>query len=162
MSWLNLISPAPRHAPDETRAAVNPADIRLAAMNLLSRREHSWVNCARNCGATTEDETQVETQLQKLVGENPQSDDRYAESFARQRSQRATVLRGCDRRCGKGVGDIAIARAFESAQLDWWRWPRGRISEKIRRTGQGRHERKVPAHPFHAVSRLFPPITTSI
>ena len=131
------LPPAPRHAPDETRAAVNPADIRLVAMNLLSRREHSLGELRQKLRRHCEDETQVETQLQKLVDENLQSDDRYAESFARQRAQRGYgPARVRQEMREKGVGDIAIARAFESAQLDWWALAEAAFRKKFGEPGR--------------------------
>ncbi|MEE4143637.1 MAG: regulatory protein RecX [Halieaceae bacterium] len=99
----------------------SPADIRVAAMNLLARREHSLGELRQKLRRRFDDEVMVETQLQKLAEENLQSDDRFAESFARQRAGRGYgPARVRQEMREKNLSDIAIARAFESAELDWW------------------------------------------
>jgi len=96
------------------------ADIRLAAMNLLARREHSLGELRKKLRRRFTDEQQLETQLQKLVVEKLQSDERFAESFARMRAVRgygpARVRQDMRE---KGLSDVDIARAFEVAELDW-------------------------------------------
>ncbi len=100
---------------------VSPADIRLAAMNLLARREHALGELRKKLRRRFDDEAMLETQLQKLVDENLQSDDRYAESFARLRALRGYgPARVRQEMREKSISDAAIARAFEVAGLDWW------------------------------------------
>lgn len=98
----------------------SPADIRLAAMNFLARREHSLSELRTKLRRRFTDERQVETQLQKLVVEKLQSDERFAESFARMRAGRgygpARVRQDMRE---KGLSDGDIASAFETAELDW-------------------------------------------
>lgn len=98
----------------------SPADIRLAAMNLLARREHSLGELRNKLRRRFADEQQLEAQLQKLVVEKLQSDERFAESFARMRAGRgygpARVRQDMRE---KGLSDVDIARAFEAAELDW-------------------------------------------
>jgi regulatory protein len=97
------------------------ADIRVAAMNLLARREHSLGELRQKLLRRFDDPAMLETQLQKLVEENLQSDDRFAESFARQRAGRGYgPARVRQEMREKNLSDIAIARAFEAAELDWW------------------------------------------
>ena len=94
-------------------AVCEPAEIRRAAMNLLSRREHSLDELRQKLQRRFDNAAMLENQLQRLADENLQSDARFAESFARQRA-------------GRGYGpsrvrqDNAIAQAFETAELDWW------------------------------------------
>ena len=98
-----------------------PADIRLAAMDLLARREHSLAELRQKLRRRFDDERLLETQLQQLVAENLQSDDRFAESFARHRAGRGYgPARVRQEMREKGLADVAIARAFEAAELDWW------------------------------------------
>jgi regulatory protein len=105
------------------------ADIRVAAMNLLARREHSLGELRQKLLRRFDDPAMLETQLQKLVEENLQSDDRFAESFARQRAGRGYgPARVRQEMREKNLSDIAIARAFETAELDWWA-----LAEKVYR-----------------------------
>jgi regulatory protein len=105
---------------EQDAVSSNPADIRLAAMNFLARREHSLGELRKKLRRRFSDEQQLETQLQKLVDEKLQSDERFAESFARMRAGRgygpARVRQDMRE---KGVSDTDIARAFEAAELDW-------------------------------------------
>ncbi|MCB1701306.1 MAG: regulatory protein RecX [Halioglobus sp.] len=100
---------------------INPAEVRFAAMNLLARREHSLGELRQKLRRRFDDEEIVESQLQKLVAENLQSDERYAESFARLRALRGYgPNRVRQEMREKALSDIAIARAFEAAQFDWF------------------------------------------
>jgi regulatory protein len=110
-----------KHTPVEQDApSFKPADIRFAAMNFLARREHSLVELRHKLRRRFPDERQVETQLQKLVVEKLQSDQRFAESYARMRAGRgygpARVRQDMRE---KGLSDGDIASAFEAAELDW-------------------------------------------
>ena len=63
---------------------------------------------------------EVESQLQRLVAENLQSDSRFAESYARMRAARGygpARLRHEMRE--KQLSDAAISQAFQAAELDW-------------------------------------------
>ncbi len=75
-------------AAQDSAVAVNPADVRLAAMNLLARREHALGELRTKLARRFPDRARVEEQLQILREENLQSDQRFAESFARQRVTR--------------------------------------------------------------------------
>ena len=105
---------------DEVAASSSSADIRLAAMNLLARREHSLGELRKKLRRRFSDEQQLENQLQKLVTQKLQSDERFAESFARMRAGRgygpARVRQDMRE---KGLSDGDIARAFEAAEVDW-------------------------------------------
>jgi len=71
------------------------------------------------------------------VEENLQSDDRFAESFARQRAGRGygpARVRQAMRE--KNLSDIAIARAFESAELDWWALAENAFRKKFGEPGR--------------------------
>jgi regulatory protein len=107
--------------PQTSAEAVNPAEIRRAAMNLLARREHSLAELRRKLGARFKDEALLEAELQRLSEENLQSDSRYAESFARQRAGRGYgPVRVRQEMREKGLDDAAIADAFQRADLDWY------------------------------------------
>ena len=104
----------------EALPAINPADIRLAAMNLLARREHSLLELRRKLRRRFPDGQLVETQLQRLADENLQSDERFAEAFAWQRSSKGYgPLRVRQEMRERGLTDKEIAIAFEAAAIDW-------------------------------------------
>ena len=113
----------PRNEPPdfEPLTAINPADVRLAAMNLLARREHSLRELHQKLRRRFDDEALVEAELCRLADENLQSDQRFAESFARQRSGRGYgPQRVRQEMREKGLSDADIARAFEVAEVDWY------------------------------------------
>ena len=105
----------------EAHPAVNPADVRFAAMNLLARREHSLSELRRKLRRRFPDGQLVETQLQRLVDENLQSDERFAESYAYQRSGRGYgPARVRQEMRERGLTDKDVALAFETAEIDWF------------------------------------------
>ena len=104
-------------APDDL---VNPADIRLAAMNLLARREHSVRELKRKLAGRFPDEAQVDEVLLCLAEENLQSDTRFAESFLRQRAGRGygpSRIRQEMRE--RGIPDNDIQMAMTTEAQDW-------------------------------------------
>jgi regulatory protein len=100
--------------------AINPADIRLAAMNLLARREHSTRELFRKLTARFGEPELVEEQIQRLTDERLQSDQRFAESFVRQRALRGKgPLRLRQEMRERGISDPDIERALTEADIDW-------------------------------------------
>lgn len=98
----------------------SPNDIRLAAMDLLARREHSLAELQRKLRRRFADEEQVERQLQRLREENLQSDERYAGSYVRQRSARGYgPLRIRQEMLDRGLSEAAIGQAFAAEEVDW-------------------------------------------
>ncbi len=114
------------HTLDDSEAAeaappINPADIRLAAMNLLARREHSRWELLRKLRRRFPDEQLLATELQRLTDENLQSDERYAQAYAWQRAGRGYgPLRLRQEMRERGLSDGEIASAFEHVELDWF------------------------------------------
>ena len=105
----------------DQRPAINPADVRLAAMDLLSRREHSRRELKQKLRKRFDDETLIEDQLDRLSDENLQSDSRYAESFLRQRMGRGQgPVRIRQEMRQKGISDAEIAMAMEEESPDWF------------------------------------------
>ena len=102
-------------------SALNPADIRVAAMNYLARREHSQLELRRKLKKRFNDDALIEQQLGRLVEENLQSDARYADSFVRQRFSRGHgPLRIRQEMRQRGVPDSDIEQAMESENFDWY------------------------------------------
>ena len=65
---------------------ITPTDVRLAAMDLLARREHSVIELKRKLQRRFGDECAIDDQVARLAEEGLQSDARFAESFLCQRS----------------------------------------------------------------------------
>lgn len=99
----------------------NPADIRLAAMDFLARREHSRRELKQKLKRRFEDEQLIDEQLDRLSQENLQSDARFAESFARQRAGRGFgPLRVRQAMRDKGLSDSEIDHALAVNEFDWY------------------------------------------
>ncbi|MEQ9464545.1 MAG: regulatory protein RecX [Haliea sp.] len=106
---------------DPDGQAVRPADVRLAALNLLARREHALSELQAKLGRRFAAPDLVASVLQELQQENLQSDERYAESLLRQRLQRgygpARVRQDMRER---GLDEAAIAAAHAAIEPDWF------------------------------------------
>lgn len=101
-------------------AEIAPADIRLAAMNLLARREHSLPELRVRLLRRFPDKDLVDEQLSRLTDEGLQSDLRFAESFARQRISRGYgPLRLREELRERGVSAADIAATLDAMDIDW-------------------------------------------
>jgi regulatory protein len=101
-------------------AASNPADIRLAAMNLLARREHSRRELRSKLTRRFSDHAMVDEQLLRLAGEHLQSDVRFAQSYTRQRISRGYgPLRLQEELRERGVSEADVAAAMDEMEIDW-------------------------------------------
>lgn len=97
------------------------ADIRLAAMNLLARREHSRTELHRKLCRRFDDMRLLDTELQRLSDENLQSDLRCAESTIRARAGKGYgPLRIRQEMREKGIPDSLIDHALATVEVDWW------------------------------------------
>ena len=98
----------------------SPADVRLAAMNLLARREHSMRELRIKLARRFADEELIAVELQRLAEENLQSDQRFGESYARQRAGAGFgPLRVRQEMRDRGLSDGDVSEAFEAQGLDW-------------------------------------------
>ena len=101
---------------------VSSKDIRLAAMDLLARREHSRRELLQKLSRRFPNEAErVGVEVCQLTAEGLQNDSRLAEAFTRARTSRgqgpskiSTELKD------KGVTDADILLAFEEAEVDWF------------------------------------------
>ena len=126
--------------------SVDPGAIRLAAMDLLARREHSRRELRQKLHKRFPDCHLIEEQLDRLAGENLQSDSRYAESYLRQRGNRGYgPVRVRQEMRQKGIAETDIQEAMVALDIDWlhqaeqaWQrkfgaTPAADIREKVRR-----------------------------
>ena len=97
-------------------------NIRLAAMDLLARREHSRLELEQKLRKRFSDQLEtIEVELDKLAAEGLQSDERLAEAFIRARANRGQGPSRIRMELkSKGLGDEVISLAFESAEVDWY------------------------------------------
>ena len=100
--------------------ALNPVDVRVAAMDLLARREHSRKELKQKLSKRFDDESIIDEQLDLLARENLQSDSRFAESFVRQRFNRGYgPLRIRQEMRQKGLVDADVQSAMTAEDYDW-------------------------------------------
>jgi regulatory protein len=105
---------------DATISAIDPADIRLAAMNLLARREHSVWELRRKLRIRFPDDALLDEQLSTLTEQNLQSDMRFAESYIRQRIERGYgPVRLREELRERGVSRTDITRLMAELEIDW-------------------------------------------
>jgi regulatory protein len=96
------------------------ADVRLAAMDLLARREHSALELTRKLLARDFDAAAIAAVLQQLATEGLLSDARFAEAFVYSRMQRGSgpaKIRAELRE--RGVDDGLVERCLESCSGEW-------------------------------------------
>jgi regulatory protein len=99
----------------------NPADIRLAAMDLLARREHSVHELRIKLQRRFPDDERIDEQLSRLIEERLQSDMRFAASYVRQRISRGYgPLRLREELRERGVAEADGTAAMEELEIDWY------------------------------------------
>lgn len=96
--------------------------MRLAAMNLLARREYSRHELWQKLVARfAEHREAIDAVLDRLADDDLQSDERFAESFVRARIQRGQGrLRIVTELRHKGVASHHIDTALAGADVDWF------------------------------------------
>jgi len=96
------------------------AAIRETAYRLLSRREHSEVEMSRKLCSRRFDPAQVEQVIQELVYQRHLSDERFTESFVRDRYTRGQGPAKISRDLlTRGIDDSLASRYLSVAGHDW-------------------------------------------
>lgn len=114
----------------EREPEIRAADVRLAAMDLLARREHSRRELRQKLVKRFGDDPVVDGQLDLLADENLQCDQRYAESLLRQRINRGHgPVRIRQEMRQKGVGSLEVDAVMMAEDVDWY----ARAEETYRR-----------------------------
>lgn len=104
----------------EKPAELSESELRVAAINLLSRREYSRHELFQKLNPRTSSETQVEKLLNRLEEAGYQSDQRFAESFLRSRINRGLGHMRIERELkDKGIDADLIAQVM-SSDTDWF------------------------------------------
>ncbi|MFK7976517.1 MAG: regulatory protein RecX [Halioglobus sp.] len=101
--------------------ALNPVDVRFAAMNLLARREHSQRELRQKLLRRFDNVVVIDEQIALLSDENLQSDERFACSYARMRSGRGFgPLKVRQEMRERGLSDQQIQDAFNALETSWF------------------------------------------
>jgi regulatory protein len=122
----------PEKYPAESADTVNPRDLRLAAMDLLARREHLQRELQRKLRKRFADHTLIDDIIRQLAEEGLQSDERFCESYVNQRSSKGygpERIRMELRQ--KGAPADLAALALDGLEVDWLELARGTRSKKF-------------------------------
>ena len=110
--------------------------LRRAAMDLLSRREHSRGELAGKLRRRAESPDDLELVLDKLESDRLLSDERYVESFINARIGRGYgPVRIRQELQQKGVDSELIRNALEATDTDWSALA---VESRLRKFGEGR------------------------
>ena len=94
--------------------------IRLAALNLLARREHSYHELKQKLAAKNWGEADVEATLTALQQEGLQSDKRFGENYVRYRAQKGFgPLKINDELIHKGISNDLIEQCMAGYKSVW-------------------------------------------
>lgn len=96
------------------------SELRRAAVDLLSRRDHSRLELQRKLRPKAASDDDLETLLDELAGRHWQSDERFAEAYINSRIQRGQgPLRLRHALREKGVAEAEIRAAMDEQDTDW-------------------------------------------
>jgi len=110
---------------DNTNLESSAAELRLLAMNLLARREHSAEELCEKLVARCEDPGIVRGVIERLTAQGLQSDERFVESFVRSRFQQGKgPLKITQELRQKGVSEPLVERELEAFDANWWQLAR--------------------------------------
>ncbi|WP_430461421.1 regulatory protein RecX [Thalassolituus sp. LLYu03] len=95
-------------------------ELRRAAVDLLSRRDHSRTELFRKLSVKAASAEELNSLLDELAERRWQSDERFAESFVNSRTQRGQgPVRMRQELRGKGVADSDIRQVMDEQETDW-------------------------------------------
>ena len=111
------------------------SEVYTMAVGLLARREHSAKELAAKLGAKGIARELVESTIARLAEERLQSDERYTESYLRQRSAKGYgPLRISAELRERGIADELISaklrEAEEEGEIDWFAGAAAAYSKK--------------------------------
>ncbi|MEE4640044.1 MAG: regulatory protein RecX [Wenzhouxiangella sp.] len=102
------------------RTASGRGDLREAALRLLARREHAYRELERKLKRKGWAAQEVSDVVQELADEGLQSDQRFAESFARSRAEKAYgPLRIRAELSERGIDRALVEKALNELEVDW-------------------------------------------
>ncbi len=96
------------------------ADVREAALRLLARREHAFVELVRKLERKGWPAVHVPSVVQDLADAGLQSDERFAEVYVRSRAEKAYgPLRIRAELSERGIDRALVERAMAELEVDW-------------------------------------------
>lgn len=101
-------------------ADLSDSELRVAAINLLSRREYSLHELFQKLEPRSQNEAQVHSLLEKLVDAGYQNDQRFAESFLRSRINRGLGPMRIQRELKEKGIDLHMIEQIFSDDIDWF------------------------------------------
>lgn len=96
------------------------SELRVAAINLLSRREYSRHELYQKLEPRTSNEDFLEQLLDKLIEAGYQSDERFAESFLRSRTHRGLGKMRIERELKEKGIDRDLIEQVMGSEVDWF------------------------------------------
>ena len=100
---------------------LDAAALRMAAADLLSRREHSRRELLNKLASRANSIDELHQVLDDLIQRGWQSDRRYTESFVRGKSMRHTgPIRVSQELRQKGIDDMLAREVIRDAEVDWF------------------------------------------
>lgn len=101
------------------------------ALGLLVRREHSRRDLTRKLAQRGVEPTEAAAAVDRLAGQGYQDDQRFAESFARDRTAAGYgPVRIRVELAGHGLAEEAIGRALEACEADWAALARRQVARR--------------------------------
>jgi len=99
---------------------INPADLRLAAMNLLARREHLRAELKTKLSRRFGPEAELEPVLDQLEHDKLLSDERFVASYLRYRASSGYGPARIEQELRqKGAPSGLVAEAMAESDTDW-------------------------------------------
>lgn len=155
-----------RKSPTGDADPVTPADLRRRAIAHLARREHSRAELAARLTRNGGDATEVDAVVAALAEEGLLSDQRFAESLARSRSQRygSTRIAGELRSRGVATGDTDLLEILRESDAErakaLWQRKYGIPADDI--AGRSKQMRFLQARgfPSDVIRRVVPPVAS--
>lgn len=97
-----------------------PVSIRRAAMNLLARREHGYVELSRKLRLRGAEAEMIDVELQRLADDGLLSEERYVESYIRSRANLGrSPMRIREELAQRGLARELVECALAEADIDW-------------------------------------------
>ena len=118
----------------------NPVAVRRAAMDLLARREHGWVELTRKLRQRGAPDELIEAALERLTQEGLLSEARYLQAYIAYKARAGYgPLRIREALSQRGLNRGDIEQALREAQVDW--------SEQLQQVWQRKFAAALPRDP---------------
>ena len=107
------------------------SSLRAALLDRLSRREHSRFELFRKLSEKTDEFEYLEQLLDEMNHRGWQSDQRFAEIFSRDRSQRYGPIKIRYELKQKGIDDTTAQHAMDILDIDWYSFAHELVQKKF-------------------------------